>query len=154
MKYHRVLFICSGNMCRSPMAKALFKDLVRKDFELRSANICADSAGTLSLGQNPATAEAIQVTYEIGLDITPHRSKHVYGELIDWSDIVLVMEYKHKHYILEHFPLATGKVYLLTQFVGKEGDVPDPIGCSIEIYRECADQLTSLLSLAVERMKS
>ncbi len=81
----RILFVCTGNICRSPMALVLFRDMVGKDRSLRSAGIEADSAGT-----NPvyfaATPEAIGVMHEYGLDLTGHASKPMDGIIKDLND--------------------------------------------------------------------
>lgn len=88
---------------------------------------------------------------EKGLDISQHGSTHIEGILIDWADVILVMEHEHKHYVLEHFPHARQKVHLLTEFAGEEGEVADPFGCGIEEYRHCAEQLTLLLTIVLEK---
>ena len=82
---------------------------------------------------------------EKGLDIGSHRTRHIDRDIISWADIILVMADMHKRYILEHFPDVRHKVHLLTEFVGEEGDVLDPIGCSVETYRQCAEQITMLI---------
>jgi len=154
MKYKRILFICSGNRCRSPMAKAIFEEMINQDTELQAAGISAQSAGTLDMDSLEPTEEAIQIMRERGLSITGHRSRVVSKEIEEWADIILVMEHKHRHYIATHFPHADRKVALLTEFVGKDEEVPDPIRCGIETYRECADLLESLLSVVVENLKA
>ena len=113
MKYKKVLSVCSGNMCRSRIAKAILKDMVSKHPELRPAGISAKSAGTLGLGQQEATDEAIQVMAEKGLDISRHRARHIDGELVDWRDVILVMELEHKSYIVEHFSHARSALHIL-----------------------------------------
>ena len=86
MKYKKVLFVCSGNLCRSPMAEAIFEAMIRDDGEAQSAGISAQSAGTWDLGCRKATDEAIQIMREKGLDITPHRSRHIDEDLVGWAE--------------------------------------------------------------------
>lgn len=151
MKYEKILFICSGNQCRSPMAEALLKNMDKKGHWLKSPRTSVTSAGTLDKGQIPATDEAIQVMREKGLDISQHRTRHIDRDIVDTADIILVMGDMHRRYILEHFPDAKHKVHLLTEFVGEAGDVLDPIRCPVETYRQCAEQITSLIDKLLKR---
>jgi protein-tyrosine-phosphatase len=148
MKYQKVLFVCSGNQCRSPIAEAIFRDMLSKDVALRSVGIEIKSAGTLpNINGAAATNEATIAMQEQGIDLSPHKAKHVDIKLINWADIVLVMCQEHKSYITERFGNKVNKVYLLTEFVGTTGYVGDPIGSGLEAYRQCAIHLQSLLTL-------
>jgi len=136
------------------MAEAIFRDLVTRDPELQSAGIEAKSAGTYDcIDGASASDNARAVMEEHGLDINFHTAQHINPDLMNWADIILVMKDEHKHYIAEHFPHTKEKVYLLTEFVEKEGDVPDPVGCGEEAYRECANLLESLLRIMMGKMK-
>jgi protein-tyrosine-phosphatase len=148
VKYKKILFVCSGNQCRSPMAEAIFRDMVAKDSELRSVGIDVKSVGTLmGIDGKFAINEAITAMHEHGIDLSQHKAKHLNLELVTWADIILVMEPKHEFYIAKLFTSATKKVHLLTQFVGELGYVADPIGLGLDAYRQCADQLLVLLTL-------
>ena len=152
MNYKNILFVCTGNICRSPMAKVIFEDMVVKSPELRSAGITVNSAGTLNMDHHDASDKAIQVLKERGLDLSSHTSKHMDQDLVEWSDIILVMEDEHREYILDEFTNAHNKVQMLSEFAGEKGDIPDPIGQGIETYRQCAEQLTSLLRTILEKL--
>src|ERR1700761_1479014 len=133
-----VLFVCTGNVCRSPMAQGLFADLVkgRSDIEVTSAGIGAVG------GQSPSP-HSVEVMQELGLDIRNIRSKPL------MADLIFVMTYGHLDSMLLLFPSAAEKTFLLREF---ETDLPvmerelsDPIGQSRDVYRECRDQIRSAL---------
>ncbi len=151
MKYKHVLFICSANRCRSPLAATIFKSLAAKAAAYVSVEV--RSAGTLEyIGGATATDEARMVMTERGLDLSSHAARHVSRDLVDWADIILVMEYEHRDYLAKRFSDSVGKVHLLTEFAGEPGEVPDPVNQGIEKYRRCADLLESLLGAALKRL--
>ena len=147
----RVLFVCTGNLCRSPMAEVLFEDIVRKDPASSSAGIEVDSAGT-DVAFDSATPEAIAVMREHSLDLTVHRPKQVDMELIERSDLILVMESWHKLRITHSAPAHENKFYMLTEYVGESGNVSDPYGGDIDTYQDCAARLKWLLSKLAEKL--
>jgi len=134
------------------MAEAIFGDMVGKDPGLRQAGINARSAGTLESNGHEAVDEAAQVMLEKGLNMNSHRSRHIDADSVDWADVILVMEHKHEKYIAANFPRASEKVHLLSEFAGEKGEIPDPIGCGIGTYRECADKFIRLLSKVLEKL--
>jgi len=147
----RVLFVCTGNLCRSPMARVLFEDIVRKDPTLSSAGIEVDSAGT-DVAFDCATPEAIAVMREYGLDLTGHQPKQVDMELIERSDLILVMESWHRLRIAHYAPAYENKVCMLSEYVGESGNVSDPFGGDINTYRDCAARLQRLLGRLAEKL--
>jgi protein-tyrosine-phosphatase len=137
------------------MAEALFRDMVVKNPALSGAGIEVRSAGTLAgIDSSPASDKAIHVMGEHGLDISSHRARQIDGDVVDWADIILVMEYGHKDLILTCFEGTGEKVHLLTKFVGEDGDVFDPIGCGVQAYRDCAKMLQSLIKATIDRITS
>ena len=131
-QYH-ILFVCTGNSCRSVMAKAMLeKFLGQSGF---SEKIWVDSAGTGLCTGIPAALNTIEVLKEEDIDVSMHRGKAITPELVKRSDFIFVMESVHRDVVGQRFPGIDSKVKLL-----KEGeDVPDPIGKSLEEYRKIKD---------------
>lgn len=126
----RVLFVCTGNSCRSVMAKAMLEKFIRQSSGL-SDRIKVDSAGTGAFLGIPAAENTIQVLKEEGVDVSDHKGKGITDELLKKTDMIFVMERRHRDIILNKMPAAETKVKLL-----KEGsDIPDPIGRSLDEYR-------------------
>lgn len=124
----KVLFVCTGNLCRSPLAEAL---AVSRGVEARSA-------GTAALEGEPATPEARAVAAERGLDLSAHRARLLAPEHVDWADAVLVMGESHRRRVEE---LGGGaKVTLLD-----EADVADPYGLGLADYRRCLETIERAL---------
>jgi glycine hydroxymethyltransferase len=135
-----VLFVCTGNVCRSPMAEGLFRKLVaeRKDIAIQSAG--------LSAGRGlPASQHAILALSEEGVDLMNFRSKPVSEELVRHATHIFVMTRDHKRLLELFFPEAGEKTYLLREFEPGSPDVPDPIGLGREIYERCRDVLKKAL---------
>jgi len=152
-KYGNILFVCSANASRSIIAEYLFNMLVRNTF-LHEKGIKAYSAGVNkeSEGKN-ITEETRTVLLETGIDPQGRKCQHINKALVDWADIILTMEIKHKHYITNLFPDDHSKVFLITEFVGEEGEVDNPYQKGIEAYRLCAEQLGRLVRLILEKIE-
>ncbi len=148
-----ILFICTGNTCRSPMAEALLRQGLQEKlgqnpipFEFRSAGILA-GAGL------PATPEAIQVMAEYGIDLSQHRSQVLSQRHLQWADLVLTMTDSHRKHILSQFTIRPNQIYTLAEFSGAERvDVVDPFGSGIEAYRQSARQLQVLIESIIKQI--
>lgn len=144
-----ILFVCTANQCRSPMAMALMRKRLKDPGLL---NWTIDSAGTWATDGIEATENAILTVQEMGLDITPHRSRRVTQEMMDNYDLILVMVANHKEPLLLEFPEYGHKVYLLSEMVGEAWDVEDPVGQPLEEYRATADLMDQVLQDGWERI--
>ncbi|MHB8155845.1 MAG: low molecular weight protein arginine phosphatase [Desulfocucumaceae bacterium] len=145
----RVLFVCTGNTCRSSMAQAI---TMRRLKQKGVFSVKVFSAGTYTVSGLPASGRAIIAMKESGLDLEQHRSKVLDREMVKEADLVITMTGSHSRSVLGMCPEAVGKVFTLTEYVGLKGDVMDPFGGDLEVYRRVADQLESMLGLAVDRM--
>lgn len=131
--------MCSGNICRSPIAAELLRTRARV---AGIEDLVVDSAGTLGIDGAPAARETVDVAREIGLDLTSHRSKGVSEEAVRGADLVLVMEREHLDELDRRFP-GPGRRLLLRAFEGgpeprdDARDVDDPIGAPIGEHRAC-----------------
>lgn len=143
----RVLFVCAGNICRSPLAEALFREIARARPAL--AHLEVASAGTVALDGNRATPDAIAAAREaFGLDLSSHRARHVEG--LD-ADLVLTMDGTVTREV-RRLGIG-GRVELLGEYAGTGEIVEDPYGCPVETYRACADQLERLLLTVADRLE-
>ena len=148
----KVLFVCTGNTCRSSMAEELLKSIL-KNHNIED-KIHISSSGTEVDVSLPASDNAIAALKELELDLTKHRSKLVTRELIDEMDLVLAMTEAHKDYILKIMPEAKEKIFTLIEYAsGEKGDIADPYRMDLETYRKCRDDILKYLEMVLEKIK-
>jgi protein-tyrosine-phosphatase len=145
MAHHHILFVCTGNTCRSPMAEALLNSK-------NIPNIKAKSAGIFAVDGSGASDHAKTVLAEKGVEIN-HQSSMLTKELVDWATYILTMTAGHKQHVISRFPEAKDKTFTLKEFIsGEYGDVVDPFGGSIEIYRETRKELEQLIEQLANKL--
>lgn len=146
----RVLLVCSGNTCRSPMAMTLLRDLWQKANPGWALEV--NSAGTGAFPGSPATAHAVTVMKSRGLDLSSHRSQPV-SDLRDY-DLVLTMTQSHRDAILARQPAMAGRVFTLGEYAGTGQDIPDPFGGPLSAYQHTASALEPMLQAVVNRIRT
>jgi RpiB/LacA/LacB family sugar-phosphate isomerase len=135
-----ILFVCTGNVCRSPMAEGIFRQAVqgRGEYQVLSAGLGAAE------GQ-PPSAYAVQAVRELGIDISGLRSQMLTTELVEQADYIFGMTHNHIDTVMALHPQAAEKTFLMREFDETldtfEKDISDPIGGSYEVYLNCRDQL-------------
>ncbi|MGC3956718.1 MAG: ribose 5-phosphate isomerase B [Verrucomicrobiota bacterium] len=134
------LFICTGNICRSPMAEALFRHATQGRTDYR-----AISAGLGAVDGQPPSTYSVQAMKEIGVDISKQRSRMLTAEMVKQADYILGMTHSHVDTVMLLYPHAAEKTFLLREFDDTldpfEKDISDPIGGSYEVYLHCRDQI-------------
>lgn len=138
-----ILFVCTGNICRSPMAEALFRHRIGDGTEWEAC-----SAGIYAGEGTPASDNAVAAISELGIDLGDHRSQPLTAELVQRADLIVTMTAGHRFEILQDFPEVGNRVFLIKSFGTSKvpADIPDPFGGSLDIYRKTRDEIDRALS--------
>ena len=139
----KLLFVCTGNTCRSPMAAALMNKISKEN----KIDVVSTSAGIFAEVGSGASENAVLAMESYGIDISGHKARQLSEEIIADADIVLTMTEGHKMMIEAYAP---EKIFSLYEFIGSYGDIADPFGGDIEEYQETASELYSVLDEVVE----
>jgi protein-tyrosine phosphatase len=144
----RVLFVCTGNTCRSCMAEAIFNDINSND------SIKAYSAGLSIVEGSRTSKNAVSVLKQnCNMDLSERRAIQLTGEHIKESDLVLTMTGRIKSILMDYYPSCKNKIYTLSEYVGINGDINDPYGGSVDVYKETFQNLKNSIFLLLNKLK-
>lgn len=138
-----ILFVCTGNICRSPMAAAILGAKARTVGDGDKYRI--ESAGTWGMDGQPASANAQLTMQKSGLTLDQHIARTVSQDLVEQADLILVMTRSHRDALAAEFPGTRQKLHLMSELDGLEYDISDPYGRSLETYETCAANLATLI---------
>lgn len=139
----KIMFVCSGNTCRSPMAQAMFEKLCSE------SNIEAEcrGAGIVTMTGIPASDFAVEAMQEIGIDLRSYRSTSIKAVLLDEIDLFVPMTYNHAMTLVQ-LGVPKNKIYMFSH------DISDPYGCGMEEYRAVRDEIAGELKGLLEFVKN
>lgn len=150
----KVLVVCSGNTCRSPMAAALLLAEIARHSDIRTLGIDVRSAGAACSPGDSATPEAIAALQRYGIDLRSHHATPLTADLVDWADLILPMSNGHRRAILNLRPEARDRTHLIREYSGSGGAVDDPYGQSQAVYDACADDLLQIVRAVVVQLRA
>jgi protein-tyrosine-phosphatase len=148
----KILFVCTGNTCRSPLAAAFAR---RVAHERGLDDLLLESAGTSAWDGQPASDGALLVGLERQLDLNEHRSRTITPALVDAQDLILTMGPHHRDQV--EAMGGTGKTFLLSTYASHGADdkpISDPFGGDLETYRTTADELEAAIRKVIDRVSA
>ncbi len=144
----RILLVCTGNICRSPMAESI----MHREFNERGEEVEIQSAGTGAWDGASASEGAYLISLENGLDLSPHRAALLTRDRVEQADLILTMARHHRVRVEELG--GSGKTFLLAEYAGEAGadaEVRDPSGSDLPVYRDTFTEIQRLVRAAVDR---
>ncbi|MBC8356237.1 MAG: threonylcarbamoyl-AMP synthase [Planctomycetes bacterium] len=151
---HLIVFVCTGNTCRSPMAEALMRHKIAAQLncsieDLEDRNVMIMSAGIAAMSGGQASDESVQVMQDRGIDINHHESQPLSERLVRFADLILTMTRGHREAIVAQWPESAARTKVVCR---DSADVSDPIGGPIDRYRRCADQIDAQLEAWIDEI--
>lgn len=147
-----ILFVCTGNTCRSPMAEQIFNQ------QARDLSAHATSAGLNAQEGSPINPLAVEALKGLGYSPTEHSSKLISTEAVEVADVILTFTQSQKIELGQRFPAASGKLFTISEYanagLSEIEDVPDPYGESQVVYQETAERIASLVKGIVGSLKN
>ena len=146
----KIMFVCTGNICRSAMAEKLLKKKI--DEKNLNDKFSIYSSGISACSDDRPTYEAVKVMNdEYKVDLSDHRATPIIDSKIEEMDLVLCMTRAHKQILSSIYPNLKNKIFLIKEYVGLDGDVLDPYGGTLKIYSDCAKELDYYLDLLLKK---
>lgn len=146
----KIIFVCTGNTCRSPMAEAILKKMVYNE----NLDVVVESRGTSVYSEDPINPKSVQALATIGIFNVMHRARQIMKTDIEESDIVLTMTQQHKLALLKTYPDFRYKIFTLAEYaVDSRDDISDPFGKSQIFYNFCLQEIKKLVEALFEEIK-
>jgi protein-tyrosine-phosphatase len=140
-----LMFVCTGNTCRSPMAEGLAKKMIGSSAIILSRGISVNL-------EEPAHRHALKAMEKKHISIKDHKSKRFDPKEITDNMLILTMTSRHETYLKYHYPMLEDKVHTLLAYVHQTGSVEDPYGMDQEAYDQCADQLEGAIHKLIDQL--
>lgn len=143
-----ILFVCTGNTCRSPIAEGVLRDMAKRE----QLPYVVLSAGLRAFPGAPVSRESVEAALllEPPVDIATHKARTLKVEYMEASDVVITMTEDLKARVQSAFPKMAYKVYTLNEIAKESGEVADPYGASSAVYETCAKQIQQLIEKGLE----
>jgi protein-tyrosine phosphatase len=145
-----ILFVCTGNICRSPMAEGLLRHRLAQEGLSKRHRVA--SAGVWALDGHAASEHSITVMAERDIEISHHIAHTITAGDVAEAELILVMSREHQDVIGSTWPQYSWKVYRISEMADKRRDVRDPYGGPIDEYRSCADTIEQYLDRGYDRI--
>lgn len=149
-----IMFVCTGNICRSAMAHGYMQYKINNEYDKN--NFLISSCGTHAINGEKSTNNAILAMKEYSVDLSNHRSTNVRDIDIENYDLILCMTTQHKENIIYLYPKLKGKVYTLKEYVDNNDEyknIDDPWGFDINVYKDCAKEIVDNVDKLIEKIK-